>query len=176
MDYMYWIFIAVAGGLIIGMISVNIFGALKETYNPTEVIKIKYFNGVEKIEKIGVGDWIDLRAAETIVLYSGESRMIPLGVAMELPEGYEAIIAPRSSTFDRHGIIMTNSIGVIDESYKGDNDQWHFPAYALRGSMIRKNERICQFRIVKYQPPVVLQEVEHLGNKSRGGLGSTGRW
>ena len=166
---------AIFGGLIVGLVCSGVFRTFRETYEVTETIKIKYFNGVEKIEKIGVGDWIDLRCAETMVLYTGESKLIPLGVAMELPEGYEAIIAPRSSTFDRHGIIMTNSIGVIDESYKGDNDQWHFPAYALRGSMIRKNERICQFRIIKHQPPVVLQEVERLGNKSRGGLGSTGR-
>ena len=175
MDRLSLIFMAVAGGLIMGMLLTNIFAVMKETYTPTEVIKIKYFNGVEKIEKIGVGDWIDLRCAETMVLYTGESRLIPLGVAMELPEGYEAIMAPRSSTFDRHGIIMTNSIGVIDESYKGDNDQWHFPAYAVRGSMIRKNERICQFRIVKHQPPVALLEVESLGNANRGGIGSTGR-
>lgn len=175
MDYMSWILMAVAGGLIIGMISVNIFGALKETYNPTEVIKIKYFNGVEKIEKIGVGDWIDLRAAEDVILYAGEYKAIPLGVAMELPEGYEALVAPRSSTFKKHGILLANSIGVIDESYKGDNDQWHFPALATRGGKIQKNERICQFRIIKHQPPIVLLEVDSLGNTNRGGLGSTGR-
>ena len=175
MDYMSWILMAVAGGLIIGMISVNIFGTMKETYNPTEVIKIKYFNGVEKIEKIGVGDWIDLRAAEDVILYAGEYKAIPLGVAMELPEGYEALVAPRSSTFKKHGILLANSIGVIDESYKGDNDQWHFPALATRGGKIQKNERICQFRIIKHQPPIVLLEVDSLSNTNRGGLGSTGR-
>ena len=175
MDYMYWILIAVAGGLIIGMISVNIFGTMKETYNPTEVIKIKYFNGVEKIEKIGVGDWIDLRAAEDVILYAGEYKAIPLGVAMELPEGYEVLVAPRSSTVKKHGILLANSIGVIDESYKGDNDQWHFPALATRGGKIQKNERICQFRIIKHQPPIVLLEVDSLSNTNRGGLGSTGR-
>lgn len=164
------------GGLFIGLIGSGIFRTMRETYEVTETIKIKYFDaGIERIEKVDVGDWIDLRAAEDVILYAGEYKAIPLGVAMELPEGYEALVAPRSSTFKKHGILLANSIGVIDESYKGDNDQWHFPALATRGGKIQKNERICQFRIIKHQPPVVLQEVERLGNKSRGGLGSTGR-
>ena len=140
-----------------------------------EVIKVKYLRGVQEIECFNVGDWIDLRAAEDINLETGEYKMIPLGVAMELPEGYEALVAPRSSTFKKYGIILANSIGIIDESYKGDNDEWHFPAIALRGTYIRKNERICQFRIIRHQPLIQLQEVETLGNADRGGFGSTGR-
>ena len=140
-----------------------------------EVIKIKYLRPIQKIERFNVGDWIDLRAAEDIFLTAGEFKMIPLGVAMELPKGYEALVAPRSSTFKKHGILLANSIGIIDESYKGDGDEWHFPAFAVHDTFITKNERICQFRIIQHQPLIQLQEVEHLGNADRGGLGSTGR-
>ena len=140
-----------------------------------ERIKIKYLRDIEKIEKFNTGDWIDLRAAEDTTLKKGQFALIPLGVAMELPEGYEALIAPRSSTFKKYGIILANSIGIIDESYKGDGDEWHFPAVALRDSVIHKNERICQFRIIQHQPMIHLIEVELLGNRNRGGLGSTGR-
>lgn len=140
-----------------------------------ETIKIKYLRGVQKIERFNVGDWIDLRAAEDIVMSAGEFKMIPLGVAMELPSGYEALVAPRSSTFKKYGILLSNSIGIIDESYKGDGDEWHFPAIAMRDTMIHKNERICQFRIIQHQPQIHLTEVEHLGNNDRGGFGSTGR-
>lgn len=139
-----------------------------------EIIKVKYLRGVEPIERFNTGDWIDLRAAEDIHLLSGEFEMIPLGVAMELPQGYEAIIAPRSSTFKKYGIICVNSIGIVDESYKGDNDEWHFPVLAMRNCRIKKNERICQFRIVRHQPLIHLQVVESLGNEDRGGFGSTG--
>lgn len=137
-------------------------------------IKIKYLRDIHKIEKINVGDWIDLRAAETIKLKKGEFRMIPLGVAMKLPKGYEALMAPRSSTFKRHGILLANSIGVIDESYCGNDDEWHFPALAMIRTIIRKNDRICQFRIIRHQPDVELVEVHDLDNPNRGGLGSTG--
>lgn len=140
-----------------------------------ETIRIKYMRGVQKIERFNVGDWIDLRAAEDINMDGGKFKLIPLGVAMELPEGYEAIVAPRSSTFKNHGILMANSIGIVDESYKGDNDEWHFPAYAVKDTYIRKNERICQFRIIQHQPMIHLLEVDHLGNTDRGGIGSTGR-
>jgi dUTP pyrophosphatase len=92
---------------------------------------------------------------------------------MELPEGYEAILAPRSSTH-KYGILCANSIGIIDESYKGDNDEWHFPAYAVRDTYITKNTRIAQFRIIKHQPEITLVEVDTLGNENRGGIGSTG--
>ena len=140
-----------------------------------ETIRIKYMRGVQKIERFNVGDWIDLRAAEDVFLNKGQFKLIPLGVAMELPEGYEALVAPRSSTCKKLGIMMANSIGIIDESYKGDGDEWHFPAIAIDDTMVRKNERICQFRIIQHQPMIHLLEVEHLGNTDRGGIGSTGR-
>ncbi len=140
-----------------------------------EQIKVKYMRGVRKIERFNVGDWIDLRAAEDVSLKAGEFKLIPLGVAMELPQGYEALVAPRSSTFKKMHILLANSIGIIDESYKGDNDEWHFPAYAAKDTFIHKNERICQFRIIQHQPFIHLIEVEHLGNADRGGIGSTGR-
>jgi len=140
------------------------------------IIKIKKVrDGVLLPEKISKGDWIDLRAAKSVVLKAGEYQLIPLGIAMELPEGYEAILAPRSSTFKRCGVMLANSIGVIDESYKGDNDEWHFPALAIRDTTIMVNERICQFRIIKHQPEIEFEVVDSLGNVDRGGLGSTGR-
>lgn len=138
-------------------------------------IKIKYLDETQtRISKIEKGDWIDLRAAENVVMNKDEFKLIPLGVAMELPEGYEVHVVPRSSTYKHFGIIQTNSMGVIDESYKGDNDFWFFPAYALRNTEIKKGERICQFRIVEKMPEVELIEVDHLGNVDRGGHGSTG--
>ena len=140
-----------------------------------EIIKIKYLKDIQKIERFNVGDWIDLRSAEDINMKAGEYRMIPLGVAMELPEGYEALVAPRSSTFRKYGILLANSVGIIDEAYKGDNDEWNFLAYATKDTKIRKNERICQFRIIQHQPLIHLQEVDSLGNADRGGIGSTGR-
>lgn len=140
-----------------------------------ETIKVKYMRGVKKIERFNVGDWIDLRAAEDITLNAGDFALIPLGVAMELPEGYEALVAPRSSTFKKMNILLANSIGIIDESYKGDGDEWHFPAYAVKDTVVHKNERICQFRIIQHQPLIHLVEVNHLGNTDRGGIGSTGR-
>lgn len=140
-------------------------------------IKIKYFT--DQIEKLcyvdGKSDWIDLRAAKDLELKAGEFKLIPLGVAMELPEGYEAHVVPRSSTFKNFGIIQTNHMGVIDESYCGDHDQWFFPAYALRDTEIHVNDRICQFRIMEHQPAIAFAEVECLGNENRGGHGSTGR-
>lgn len=139
-------------------------------------IKIKYFT--DKIDKLsyidGKSDWIDLRAAENVKLKKDEFYLIPLGVAMELPKGYEAHIVPRSSTFKNWGIIQTNHMGVIDESYCGSNDQWYFPAYALRDTEIKINDRICQFRIIKHQPTIYFEEALHLSEKDRGGLGSTG--
>lgn len=138
-------------------------------------IYIKYFSDVEKLTKLSVGDWIDLRAAEDVDMEAGEFRLIPLGVGMKLPEGYEAHVAPRSSTFKNFGIIATNSIGIIDNSYCGEEDQWKLPAYALREAHIKKNDRICQFRIVQRQPKLEFEQVEHLDAVSRGGFGSTGR-
>ena len=138
-------------------------------------IKIKYFTDeIERIAPISKGDWIDLRAAKTTELKAGEWALIPLGVAMELPAGYEAHVAPRSSTFKNFGIIQTNSIGIIDNSYCGDNDQWFFPALAIRDTVINVNDRICQFRIMEIQPRVNFITVDSLGNRDRGGHGSTG--
>ena len=140
-----------------------------------ETIKIKYFNNeIDKIEKIEKGDWVDLRAAETVELKAGEFKLIKLGIGMILPEGYEAHVVPRSSTFKNFGIIQTNHCGIIDESYCGDNDQWRFPAYAMRDTVINKTDRICQFRIIKKQPDISFEAVEHLADKDRGGFGSTG--
>lgn len=139
-----------------------------------ERIKIKYLKDIEKIEKISKGDWIDLRAAEDVELKNGEFKIIPLGFAMEIPRGYEAHLAPRSSTFKKWGIIQTNSIGVIDNSYSGDNDEWGMPVIAMRDTKINKNDRICQFRIIESQPEIEFVEVDTLGNADRGGFGSTG--
>jgi dUTP pyrophosphatase len=139
-------------------------------------ITIKYFNKeLPKITKIEKGDWIDLRAAKTIELKKDEFTLIPLGVGMELPKNFEAHVVPRSSTFKNHGIIETNSMGVVDESYKGDNDQWFFPAYALRDTKVEFGERICQFRIMEKMPEIEFVEVQQLGNEDRGGHGSTGK-
>ena len=142
-------------------------------------IKIKYMHeDLEKLDFIGgKSDWIDLRCAskEDIVLKAGEFKLIPLGVAMELPEGYEAHVVPRSSTFKNFGIIQTNSVGIIDNSYCGDNDWWFYPAFALRDTVIKFNDRICQFRIMEKMKPVAFTQVETLGNADRGGHGSTGR-
>lgn len=138
-------------------------------------IKIKYFTDqIDKLTKITQGDWIDLRSAETITLKVGDFKLIPLGIAMQLPAGYEAHIVPRSSSFKNWGILQTNSIGIIDNSYCGDNDQWLMSVYATRDTIINQNDRICQFRIVKNQEPVEFITVEHLDNSDRGGFGSTG--
>lgn len=138
-------------------------------------IKIKYFDpDLIRIEKIEKGNWIDLRAADTVELKKGEFKLIPLGIAMHLPLGYEAHVVPRSSTFKNFKIIQTNSFGVIDESYCGDNDQWFFPALAVEDTVIHKNDRICQFRIMDHQPAIDFEEVETLGMPDRGGHGSTG--
>lgn len=139
-------------------------------------VYIKYFTeDVIPVEKISTGDWIDLRAAADVELRAGEFKLIPLGVGMILPEGYEAHIAPRSSTYKNFGIIQTNSIGVVDNSYCGDEDEWKMAAYALRDTIIHKNDRICQFRIMEKQPEIEFETVEHLRETSRGGFGSTGK-
>lgn len=139
-------------------------------------IKIKYFSdNMKRLEYIdGKSDWIDLRASETVELKAGEFKLIPLGVAMELPKGYEAHLVPRSSTFKNYGILQTNSCGVIDGTYCGDEDMWRMPVYATRDTVIRENDRICQFRIMENQPHILFEEVETLQNDNRGGFGSTG--
>ncbi len=142
-----------------------------------EQIKIKYFsNEIEKLDYIeGKSDWIDLRASEEVELKRGDFKLIPLGVAMELPAGYEAHIVPRSSTYKNFGIIQANHCGIVDGSYCGDNDMWRMPVIAMRDTVIHVNDRICQFRIMKNQPTVVFEEVEHLEGADRGGFGSTGK-
>ena len=138
-------------------------------------IYIQYHNPeLEHIEKLTVGDWIDLRAAETVSLKAGEFRIIPLGVSMRLPDGYEAHIVPRSSTFKKWGIIQVNHMGVIDNSYSGPDDIWGMPVLAMRDTTINLNDRICQFRIIERMPPIEFVEVEHLDGQNRGGFGSTG--
>lgn len=139
-------------------------------------LKVKYFDkDMPKIEKTQKGDWIDLRAAAEIHLNPGDFALIPLGVAIQLPEGCEAILAPRSSTFKNYGIMQTNSIGIIDETYCGDNDQWMMPVYATRGTVIKKYDRICQFRLFHHMDSLVVEFVDHLSNADRGGFGSTGK-
>lgn len=140
-------------------------------------IKIKYHNHMQDlphIEKIEKGDWIDLRSSKEYTLFMADFEMIDLGVSMQLPDGYEAIVAPRSSLYKRHGLIVVNSIGIIDNSYSGTNDVWKLPVLCLKAqTTIQRGERIAQFRIVKSQPPLYFREVEELG-KERGGFGSTG--
>ena len=137
-------------------------------------IKIKYFTDIQPIEKIEKGDFIDLRSAEDVDLDAGDFAIIKLGVGMKLPEGYEAHIVPSSSTYKKWGIIRTNSVGIVDNSYSGDNDQWMMPVLAMRETHISKNDRICQFRIVEKQPDVEFTVVEKLDDESRGGFGTTG--
>lgn len=138
-------------------------------------IKIKYHSKEnEGLQLIQHGDWIDLRAAEDVILKCGEFRIISLGVSMKLPAGYEAHIVPRSSTYKNWGIIQANHMGVIDESYCGENDVWGFPAIAIQPAIIHKGDRICQFRIMKKMPPVSFVSVDHMEDADRGGFGSTG--
>ena len=140
------------------------------------IVKVKYFDSdLPKIQKIEIGDWIDLRASQDVTMKAGEHRLIPLGISMELPKGYEAHVAARSSTFKHWGILQTNPPAIIDESYCGDNDQWLFSAIAMRDTHIKKGDRICHFRIVKKMPEIEFIEVETLDNPDRGGFGSTGK-
>lgn len=142
-----------------------------------EQIKIKYHDkDMPKLEKIGgnKSDWIDLRSTDRIELHTGQFAMIDLGVSMEIPQGYEAHLVPRSSTFLRYGIIQTNSVGIIDQKFCGNNDVWKLPVYATRDSIIEKYDRVAQFRIVKKQPPIMFKKVEQLHNEDRSGFGSTG--
>ena len=140
-----------------------------------KTIKVKYqVYDLVRIEKLSVGDWIDLRVAEDVTLKSFEWKLLSLGVSMQLPVGYEAHVLPLSSLFKKFGVIQANHMGVIDNSYCGDNDIWRFPAIALRDTHIPFNSRICQFRVFEKQPEFIFEVVESLGNKDRGGFGSTG--
>ena len=156
-----------------------------------ETLKIRYLS--DKIEKLrfidGKSDWIDLRSAEDVNMKAGEAplfffcfsgavteaRLISLGIAVQLPKGYEAHVVPRSSTFKNFGLIQTNHMGVIDESYCGDHDEWKVPVMAVRDTCIHVNDRICQFRIMAHQPALQFEEVEHLEGCDRGGFGTTGK-
>ncbi len=141
-----------------------------------EKIQILYHSKeIEKIEKISKGDWIDLRAAEEVHLKKGEYALISLGISMKLPTGYEAHIAPRSSTFKNFGLIQTNGVGIVDGSYCSENDIYKMPVLAVRDTIVHINDRICQFRIVKNQPEICFEEVDHLEGEMRGGFGSTGK-
>ena len=152
------------------------------------IIRIKYFDKATKLKKITKGNWIDVYANKDVFVKCGERAMVPLGFALELPEGWEGHLAPRSSNFKTWGIIQTNSVGVVDDTYIGDNDQWHMPVYCLqgkdiesddngeeiKGTWIRKGDKIGQFRIMEVMPEIEFEEVESFGNKDRGGFGTTG--
>jgi dUTP pyrophosphatase len=146
-------------------------------------IRVKYFDGATKLQKIEKGNWIDVYANKDIFVEVNERAMVPLGFALELPKGWEGHLAPRSSTFKTWGIIQTNSVGVVDDTYIGDNDQWHMPVYCLqgkdekdgiKGTWIRKGDKVGQFRIMEVMPSIEFEEVESFGNAERGGFGSTG--
>lgn len=137
-------------------------------------IKIQYHADITPIEQKKASDWIDLRAAETVAIRQGEAKKISLGISMELPEGYEAYILPRSSTFDTYGLVVTNSEGVIDNAYSGPEDIWKLSLYATRNTVVNKDDRICQFRIMPKQPKIDFVEINELDNPNRGGFGSTG--
>lgn len=137
-------------------------------------INIKYHAPIERIKSIPNGDWIDLRAAETVELKKGQFRIISLGISAQLPLEYEAHIVPRSSTFKKWHIIQTNGVGIIDNSYNGDNDIWGMPVLATEDTVIHIDDRICQFRLVEKQSRIIFHEVTNLGNSDRGGFGSTG--
>lgn len=142
-------------------------------------IKIKYLPEAKRMEKITKGNWIDVYAYQDTFVPEGERAMINLGFALELPRGWEGHLAPRSSTFKTWGLIQTNSVGVVDDTYIGDNDQWHMPVYCLQakdenGTWIKKGDKIGQFRIMEVMPEIEFEEVESFGNQDRGGFGSTG--
>lgn len=148
---------------------------IKRLFRPALRVDVRYFHkGVPRIKPLVNGDWLDLALPDSVCLSAGDFGLIPLGVAMRLPKGYEALVAPRSSTFVKYGILQANSLGVIDNSYSGSNDQWHFPAYATKDVVIPAGARLCQFRLVPNQPQVRFTEVDRLGDTDRGGFGSTG--
>ena len=150
-------------------------------------MKIKYFEGATKLQKISKGNWIDVYANKDMFVPLNERAMIPLGFALELPQGWEGHLAPRSSTFKTWGLIQTNSVGVVDDTYIGDNDQWHMPVFCLqgkgievfdgierKGTWVKKGDKVGQFRIMEVMPEIEFEEVESFGNEDRGGFGSTG--
>lgn len=137
-------------------------------------IKLHTDNEACKPCKAKGGDWYDLAARRDVILSKGHCHLVPLGVSIELPKGYEALVIPRSSTFKRSGALKANSVGLIDEAYCGDNDEWCFPVYATRDAVIREGERVCQFRVIEHQPELAFEYVDELGNADRDGFGSTG--
>lgn len=141
----------------------------------SETIKIKYhYPDLKPISQAHDGEWFDLRSAKDVKLKKGEFKLIDLGVSIALPEGYEALLLPRSSTFKKYGLIQTNHCGVFDYLYRGENDRWMMPVLAMRDTFIPKNDRICQFRIIETQPPCEIEIVDHMEDEDRGGHGSTG--
>lgn len=156
--------------------NIGVIDEIYRFYEEPLKVKVKYFDQeIQELQKICVGDWVDLRSAERVELKAGQYHLIPLGVGMILPDGYEAHIVPRSSTPSKFGIMCGNSMGVIDNSYSGDADEWKFPAVAIRDTIIEKGDRICQFRLMKNQPSIEFETVAHLNEVSRGGIGSTGK-
>ncbi len=137
-------------------------------------VKLHTKNEACKPYKAKGGDWYDLAARRDVILSKGHYHLVPLGVSIELPEGYEALVIPRSSTFKRSGALQANSVGLIDEAYCGDNDEWCFPVYATRDTVICEGERVCQFRVIEHQPELAFEYVGELGNADRDGFGSTG--
>lgn len=163
-------------GILATILFIWIFAILNILSLNTENISIRYISDeIAPIEQKDGSDWIDLRSAKTMEIKKGEWALIPLGVAMKLPSKYEAHLAPRSSTFKNYGLIVANSIGIIDESYCGNDDQWMLSVYATRDTVVNLNDRICQFRIIKKQPHIYFNKVNYLFNKNRDGFGSTGK-
>lgn len=147
-------------------------------------MNIKYFEGATKLEKVEKGNWIDVYARKDVFVEHNQRAMIPLGFALELPEGWEGHLAPRSSTFKSWGVIQTNSVGVVDDTYIGNDDEWHMPVYCLtpkdtygdsEGTWIRQGDKIGQFRIMEVMPPIKFIEVDELTNENRGGFGTSGK-
>lgn len=147
-------------------------------------IRIKYFDNAVKLKKIAKGNWIDVYANKDVFVEEGSRAMVPLGFALELPEGWEGHLAPRSSTFKTWGVIQTNSVGVVDDTYIGDNDQWHMPVFCLqgkdiqddkKGTLIKIGDKIGQFRIMEVMPQIEFVEVDSFGNEDRGGFGTSGK-
>lgn len=155
-------------------------------------LKIKYMRVNKDIDPLAVnpkGEWIDLRLAENAHLSQGEFKLLSLGIRMQIPEGYEVHVLPRSGTFKNFKLLMVNSVGIIDHTYAGPNDIWKFPALAMEAVGIIKNSRICQFRIVPSQFATTKQKQDWLmydgiefieeewldgTEENRGGFSSTG--
>ena len=164
----------------------------KTEWSDSMNIKIKYFEGAKKLEINPKGNLIDVYSREDIFIPQFDMRLVHLGFAMELPKGKIAKLYPRSSTFKTWGCILANSVGIIDETYCGDNDEWLAPLVCIApknsepvpinelcsetifGTWVRKGDKIAQFEIVDAMEMPTFVEVETLGNKDRHGIGSTG--